>query len=136
MPRERTRQQHEQNGPRGEQGDIDEERSWDDNEHAWKSRPFKGRHVKKKRKGKGRGKGRSTKTGKALFGDEQAQDPELLSERHFAWSKRRKRQERLVKKGNDGIQKGCCRQPASEDYTWNKGKGTDQKGTSKEGAYP
>ena len=51
---------------------------------------------------------------------------------HFAWSKRRKRQERLVKKGNDGIQKGCCRQPTSKDYTWNKGKGTDQEQARKE----
>ena len=43
----------------GEQGCIDDERScfwtWDDNEHAWQSRQFKGRQVNR-RKGKGKKK--------------------------------------------------------------------------------
>ena len=65
----------------GEQGYTDDERSclwtWDDNEYAWQSRPFKGRQVtRRKGKGKRKGKGRSKRTGRAFFGDEQAQDPE------------------------------------------------------------
>ena len=44
----------------GEKSYIDDERScfwtWDDNEYAWQSRPFKGREVMR-RKGKGKGKG-------------------------------------------------------------------------------
>ena len=36
----------------GEQGYIDDERvcfwTWDDNEQAWQSRPFKGRQVKRR----------------------------------------------------------------------------------------
>ena len=74
----------------GEQGYIDDERScfwtWDDNEYAWQSRPFKGRQVKRRKgKGKGKGKGRSEITGRAFFGDEQAQDPEWWSEEDSAW---------------------------------------------------
>ena len=50
----------------GEQGYIDDERScfwtWDVNEYAWQSRPFKGRQVKRRQgQGKGKGKGRSKK---------------------------------------------------------------------------
>ena len=74
----------------GEQGYIDDERScfwtWDDTECVWQSKPFKGRQVKR-RKGKGNGKGesRSRRTGRAFFGEEQAQDPEWWSEEDVAW---------------------------------------------------
>ena len=69
----------------GEQRHIDFVRScfwiWNDYEYAWQSRPFKGRQVKRRKgKGKGKGKGRSKRTGRAFFGDEQAQDPEWWSE--------------------------------------------------------
>ena len=48
---------------------------------AWQSRPFKGRQEKRRKgKGKGKGKGRSKRTGRALFGDKQEQDPEWWSE--------------------------------------------------------
>ena len=71
-----------------EQGYIDDESScfwtWDDNQYAWQSRPFKGRQVKR-RKRKGKGKGISNRTRRAFFGEEHAQDPELWSEEDFAW---------------------------------------------------
>ena len=45
----------------GEQGNVDDEGScfwtWDNNENAWQSRPFRSRKLKKKTKGKGKGKG-------------------------------------------------------------------------------
>ena len=69
----------------GEQGYIDHERScfwtWDDNEYAWQSRPFKCRHMKR-RKGKGKEKGKSgfKRTGRTFRGDEQAQNPERWPE--------------------------------------------------------
>ena len=48
-------------------------------ECAWQSRAFKGRQMRRRKgKGKGKGKGRSERTGRAFFGDEQAQDPEWL----------------------------------------------------------
>ena len=46
----------------GKQSYIDDERlcfwAWDDNEHTWQSRPFEGRHVRR-RKDKGKGQGKS-----------------------------------------------------------------------------
>ena len=69
----------------GEQGYIDDERScfwtWDDNEHAWQSRPFKGRQVKRRKgKGKRKGKGGFKGTGGAFLGEAQAHDHESWSE--------------------------------------------------------
>ena len=74
----------------GEQGYIDDEKScfwtWDDNEYAWQSRQFKGRQLKRRKgKGKGKHKGRFNKTGRAFFGDAQAQDSDLWSEEDSAW---------------------------------------------------
>ena len=115
----------------GEQGYIDDERScfwtWDDKECAWRSRPFKGRQVKRR---KGKCKGRSERTGRAFFGDEQAQDPELWSEEDFAWLSKGKKG---LSKGNDGCQNSGCRhyqsdKGAGKDYTQNKDKGKDPKG--------
>ena len=126
----------------GEHGYIDDERScfwtWDYNEYAWQSRPFKGRQVKQRRgKGKGKGKGRSKRTGRAFFGEEQAQDPEWWSEEGFAWWSKGKKGKKGLSKGNDGFQKGGFRpyQPdkgAGKDYTQNKCKGrtTKEKATS------
>ena len=116
----------------GEQGHVDDGRScfWtrDDDECAWQSRPFKGRQVKRRKgKGKGKGKERSRRTGRAFFGDEQAQDPEWWSEEDSAWWSKG---EKGLSKGNDGFQKGGFRphQPdkgAGKDYTQNKGKGKE-----------
>ena len=93
----------------GEQGYIDDESScfwtWDDNEYAWQSRPFKGRQVKRTR-GKGKGKGRSNRTGRAFCGEEHGQDPELWSEEDFAWWSEGKKDKKGLTKGNDGFQKG------------------------------
>ena len=74
----------------GEQGYIDDERpcfwTWDDNEHAWQSSQFKSRQVKRRKsKGKGKGKGGFKGTGRAHFGEEQAQDREWWSEEDCAW---------------------------------------------------
>ena len=79
----------------GEQGYIVDQRScfltWDDNEQAWQSSQFKSRQVKRR---KGKGKGGFKRTGKAFFGEEQAQDPEWWSEEdHVWWSKGKKSQE-------------------------------------------
>ena len=56
----------------GEQGYIDDERScfwtWDDNEHAWQSRPFKSRKLKKVSKGKGNNKGGTRGSERAFLG--------------------------------------------------------------------
>ena len=86
-------------------------------------------------------KGRSKRTGRAFFGDEQAQDPEWWSQEDFAWWSGGKKGKKGLPKGNDGFQKGGFRpyQPdkgAGKDYTQNKGKGKDQTGKGKEGAYP
>ena len=118
----------------GEQGHIDGGRSfswtWDDNGYAWQSRPVKGRHVKRRE-----GQGKEKRTGRAFFGDEQAQDPEWWSKEDFAWSKGMKGKKGLSK-GNDGFQKCGFRpyQPdkgAGKDYTQNKGKGKRNKGRTK-----
>ena len=74
----------------GEQGYVDDERScfwtWDNTECAWQSGPFKGRQVRRRKgKGKGVGRGRSKRTGRAFFGDEQAQDPECWQEEDLVW---------------------------------------------------
>ena len=96
----------------GEQGYIDDEKScfwaWDDNEKSWQSRQFKGRQVKK-RKGKVKVKGRFKKTGRAFFGEEQAQDPEWWSKEDFAWWYTGKKGKKRLSKGNDCLQKGGFR---------------------------
>ena len=126
----------------GEQGYIDDERScfwtWDDNEYAWQSRPYKGRQVKRR---KGKGKGKSKRTGRAFFCEEQAQDPELWPEEDLAWWSRGKKGKQGWSKGNEGFQKVGFRpyQPdksAGKDYTQNKDKEKDQKIKSKERIYP
>ena len=97
----------------GEQGYIVDERScflaWADTECAWQSRPFKSRQVKRRKekgKGKGKGKRRSKRTGRAFFGDEQAQDLEWWSEVDFAWWSEGKEGKKGLSKGNDGFQNG------------------------------
>ena len=88
----------------GAQGYIDDERScfwtWDDNEYAWQSRPFKGRQVKRRKGiGKGKGKGGIKGTGRAFLGEEEAQDLQWRSEEYCAWwSEGKKGKKRLVKK--------------------------------------
>ena len=89
----------------------------------------------KRRKGKGKFKKR---TGRAFFGEEQPQDPELWSEEDFAWWSKGKKGKKGWSKGNEGFHKGGFRpyQPdkvAGKDYTENKDKGKDQKGKGKEG---
>ena len=82
----------------------------------------------KRRKGKvkGKGKGRSKRTGRAFFGDEQAQDPEWWQEEDLvSWSKGKKGKKGLSK-GNDGFQMGGFRayQPdkgPGKDFPQNKG---------------
>ena len=128
-PRERTRQQHEQNffivedyaedevgqwakdEVTGEQGYVDDEKScfwtWDHTEFAWQSRPFKGRQVKRRKgKVKGKGKGRSKKTRRAFFGGGQTQDPEWRQEEDRVWWSNGKKSKKGLSKGNDGFRKG------------------------------
>ena len=94
----------------GEQGYIDDERScfwtWDNNV-PWQSSPFMGRQVKRRTgKGKGKGNGRFKRTGRAFFGDEQAQNPGWWSEEDFAWWSKGKKGKKGWSKGNGGLQKG------------------------------
>ena len=74
----------------GEQRYVDDGKpcfwTWDDNEYARQSRPLRSRLLKRRKgKGKGRDEGRSNRTGRAFFGEEHAQDPELWSEEDFVW---------------------------------------------------
>ena len=92
----------------GEQGYVDDERScvwtWDDNECAWQSRPFKGRQVNRRRgKGKGKHRGRSKRTGRALFGDEQAQDPEWWQEEDLVWRSKERKARQARQRCRQGI---------------------------------
>ena len=116
-----------------EQGYIDDESScswtWDDNEYAWQSRPFKGRQVRR-RKGKGKGKGKSgfKKTRRVFIGEEQEKDPEWLSEEDFAWWSKRRKGMKGFPKGNESYRKGGFRtyQPekgAGNDFNSRKGQG-------------
>ena len=127
----------------GEQGYVDDERScfwtWDDKEYAWQSRPFKRRQVRR-RTGKGKGKGGFKGTGRAFLGEVQAQDPELWQEYSVWWSKG-KRGKKGFSKCNESCRKGGFRtsppeKGSSSDYNSHKGKGKDQKGKGKEGAFP
>ena len=86
-----------------EHGYIDDEKScfctWDDNEYAWQSRPFKKKHREKM---KANPKGPE----EHFLEKKTAQDPQWWSEKDFAlWSKRKKGKKGLSK-GNDGFQKG------------------------------
>ena len=113
-----------------------------DNEYAWQSRPFKARQLKRREgKGKGKDKGKSKRTGRALFGEEQAQDSELWSEEDFAWWTKGRKGKKGWPKSNDGFQKGSFRpcqsyKGAGKDFNQNKDKGKDQKGKHNENLYP
>ena len=88
---------------------------------AWQSRPFKGRLVKRRKgKGKGKGRGRSKRTGRAFFGDEQAQDPEWWQEEDQVWWSKGKKGKKGLSKGNDGFHKSGFR-----SYQPDKGAGKD-----------
>ena len=130
----------------GEQSYIDDERScfwtWDDNEYALQSRPFKSRQVRR-RKGKGKGKGTCgfRGTGRAFPGEEQAQDNEWWSEKDCAWWSKGRKGKKGFSKGNEGFRKGGFRADTPEkgsnnDFNPQKGRDKDQKGNGKEGAYP
>ena len=116
--------------------------TWDHTECAWQSRPFKGRQVKRREgKGKGKGKGRPKRTGRAFFGDEQAQDPEWWQEEHRVWWSKGKKGHKGLSKSNDGFRKGGFRpyppdKGASKDFPQNKGRRKDQKGKGNEGTCP
>ena len=73
----------------GEQDDVDDEGScfctWDNNEYARQSRPFRSRTKKKRSKGRGKNIGGSTGTGRAFFGEEQAHESELWAEEDSVW---------------------------------------------------
>ena len=93
----------------GEQGYVDDERScfwtWEDTECAWQSRPFKGRQVRRRKgKGKGKHKGFFKRTRRAFFGDEQAQDSEMWSEKDLAWWTKARKGKTGLSRGNDGFQ--------------------------------
>ena len=130
----------------GEQGYIDDERScfwtWDDNEYAWQSRPFKSRQMKS-RKGKGKGKGKGGFKGKGIsfLGEEQAQDPEWQSQEDGAWWYKGKRGKKGSSKGKNRLSENCFRtyqseKNASSDYSGHSGRGKERKGKGKDGAYP
>ena len=94
IPRERTRQQHEQNLRRGfgdwardevtgEQGHVDDERScfWMcDGSGYLAVQTIRGPPSERNGKGNGKSKGRYKRTRRAFFGDEQLQDPGWCSE--------------------------------------------------------
>ena len=66
-----------------------------------------GRQVKRRKgKGKGKGKGRSKRTGRAFFGDEQAQDPEWRQEGDPVCGPK---EDKKGSESNDGFQKGGFR---------------------------
>ena len=86
----------------------------------------------KKREGKRKGKGRSKRTGRAFFGDEQAQDPEWWQEEDPVWWSKWKKGKEGLSKGNDGFRQGGFRpyKPdkfAGKHFHQNKGSGKDQK---------
>ena len=83
----------------------------------------------------------SKRTGRAFFGDEQAQHPEWRQEEDLVWWSKGKKGRKGLSKGNDGFHKGGDRsyQPdkgASKDFPKNKGRGKDPKGKGKEGSDP
>ena len=84
--------------------------------------PEQSSHQVKSRKGKGKGKhkGIYKRTGRAFFGGEQKQDPELWSEEDFAWWTKGRKGKKGLSKGNDGFQKGGFRH-----YQPDKGAGKD-----------
>ena len=121
----------------GEQDCNDEERScfwtWDDNEHAWQSRPFVGRQVKRRKsKAQGKSKGGFKAIGRAFLGEEQAQDREWWSEEDIVWWSKGKKGKKGFSKGNEGFHNGGFRtyQPEKRQAmisTRTKGRSEDQK---------
>ena len=100
---------------------------------AWQSRPFWSRKLKKNNKGTG--------TGRALLGEEQAQESELWSEEYCAWWSKGKRCKKGFSEGNESFRKGGVRtnrpeKGSSSDFNPHKGKGKDQKGKGKGSVYP
>ena len=87
----------------GEQGHIDDERScvwtWDNNRVCVTVQTvLKGLQVRR-RNGKGKGKGGFKRTGRAILGEEQAQDTQWWSEEDFAWWSKGKRGKKGFSKG-------------------------------------
>ena len=64
---------------------------------------------KEKAKAKEKVKADSRRTGRAFFGEEQAQDPEWWSEEDFSWWSKGKKGKKGFSEGNDGFQKGGFR---------------------------
>ena len=80
-------------------------------------------------------------TGREFFGEEQAQDSEWRSEEDCAWCSKGNRGKNGFSKGNGGFQKGgfshlTTRRGCKQCFNPHKGRGKDQQGKGKEGAYP
>ena len=87
---------------------------------------------KKKGKGKGQGKGKSKRTGRAFFGDEQAQDSEWWSEKTLLGGLKERKavmdcQKAIMAFIKVGFRPHQPDKGAGKDYTQNQGKGKDQK---------
>ena len=114
----------------GDQGYVDDERScfwtWDDTEGVWQSNPHKGRQLKRRK-----GRSRSKVTGRAFYGQEQAQDLELWSEEDLAWWSKGKQSKKDFSKSSAVRKKAQARishRTRAEERT--------KKGKSKEGVHP
>ena len=76
--------------------------------------------MKKKAKEKVKGKGGFKTTGMAHFGEEQAQDPELWSEKDSAWWSKDQKVNKVSSKGKNNL-------PESEFRNYHPEKGTDNE---------
>ena len=86
----------------------------------------------KENAGERKGKGGFNGTGRAFFGEKQAQDPELRSEEDCAWWSQGNRGKKGFLKGHEGFRKGGFRTSPSEkgsssDFYQHTDKDKDQK---------
>ena len=112
----------------------------DNNECAWKSRPVWSKKLKRKGQGKRKGKGGSKGAGRGFIREEQAQASELWSGEDCAWWSKGKRGKKGSSKGNESFWTGGFRtdpsgKGSSSDFNPHTGRGKDQKGKGKDGAY-
>ena len=126
---------------------IDDERSccwtWDDNEYVWQSRQFRDHQLKRgKGKGEGKGKGGFKGTGRAFLWKRTNTGSCMAVRRRLCLVVQREKEARRVfrKVKNASLKMGFrTHQPeksAGSDFNPHKGRGKDQKGKGKEGAYP
>ena len=91
---------------------------------------------RRKGKGKGKGKGRSKRTGRAFFGDEQAQDSEWWSEEDFAWWSKRKARKAMMAFSRVVFALTSQTKAQARIIPRMKAKERTKKGKGKEGTYP